>query len=125
MDGLPLTHNVVYGRQTAIQGQGRFPKHGLPEVIPPVVWKGYYRWLAVYSTKPWSTVCTACFLCPQNYPSWYDLYRVESNIKTQINKYKKNTWREHTSNQAKYLHDDKNLLKMTNAPNYIYPLAGG
>ena len=37
MDGLPLTHNVVYGRQTAIQGQGRFPKHGLPEVIPPVV----------------------------------------------------------------------------------------
>ena len=26
MDGSPLTRKVVYGRQTAIQGQGRFTK---------------------------------------------------------------------------------------------------
>ena len=43
------------------------------------------RWLVVYSTEPWPTVCTG-FLCPQNYPSWYDLYSVESNVKPQINK---------------------------------------
>ena len=35
------------------------------------------RWLAVYSTEPWQTLCTG-FLCPSNYPSWYDLYNVES-----------------------------------------------
>ena len=44
------------------------------------------RWLAVYSIEPWPTVCTG-FLCPSNYPSWYDLYSVESDVKPQINKY--------------------------------------
>ena len=29
--------------------------------------------------------CTG-FLCPQNYPSWYDLNSVESDVKPQINK---------------------------------------
>ena len=38
------------------------------------------RWSAVYSTEPWCTVCTG-FLCPSNYPSWYDLYSVESDVK--------------------------------------------
>ena len=42
------------------------------------------RWSAVYSTECWSTVCTG-FLCPSNYPSWYDLYSVESDVKPQIN----------------------------------------
>ena len=37
MDGLPLTHKVAHRRQTVIQGQGHFPKHGLPQVILPVV----------------------------------------------------------------------------------------
>ena len=37
------------------------------------------------STEPWWTVCTG-FLCPSNYPSWYDLYSVESDVKPQINK---------------------------------------
>ena len=41
-----------------------------------------YRRSAVYSTELWPTVSTG-FLCPQNYPSCYDLYSVESNIKTQ------------------------------------------
>ena len=40
---------------------------------------------AVYSAEPWPTVCTG-FLCPSNYPSWYELYSVESDIKPQINK---------------------------------------
>ena len=31
------------------------------------------------------TLCTG-FLCPSNYPSWYDLYSVESDVKPQINK---------------------------------------
>ena len=31
------------------------------------------------------TVCTG-FLRPSNYPSWYDLYSVESDVKPQINK---------------------------------------
>ena len=43
------------------------------------------RWLAVYRTEPWRTVCTG-FLFPSNYPSWYDLYSVESDVKPQINK---------------------------------------
>ena len=43
------------------------------------------RWSTVYSTEPWPTVCTG-FLCPSNYPSWYDLYSVESDIKSQVNK---------------------------------------
>ena len=43
------------------------------------------RWSAVYSTEPQRTVCTG-FLCPSNYPSWYDLYSVESDVKPQINK---------------------------------------
>ena len=44
------------------------------------------RWSAVYSIEPWRTVCTG-FLCPSNYPSWYDLYSVESDVKPQkINK---------------------------------------
>ena len=43
------------------------------------------RWSALYSTEPWRTVCTG-FLCPSNYPSWYDLYSVESDLKRQINK---------------------------------------
>ena len=43
------------------------------------------RWSSVYTTEPWRTVCTG-FLCPSNYPSWYDLYGVESDIKPQINK---------------------------------------
>ena len=34
-----------------------------------------YRWSAVYSTEPWSTVCSGS-LSPQNYPSWYDIYRL-------------------------------------------------
>ena len=34
------------------------------------------RWSAVYSTEPYWTVCTG-FLCPSNYPSWYDLYSVD------------------------------------------------
>ena len=42
-----------------------------------------YHWSAVYSTEPWCTVCTG-FLCPSNYPSWYDLYTVESDVKPQI-----------------------------------------
>ena len=44
------------------------------------------RWSAVYSTEPWRTVCTG-FLCPSNYPSWYDLYSVESDVKPRINKH--------------------------------------
>ena len=44
------------------------------------------RWSAVYSTEPWWTACTG-FLCPSNYPSWFDLYSVESDVKPQINKY--------------------------------------
>ena len=44
-----------------------------------------YRWLAVYSTEPWPTVCTG-FLCPENYPSRYDLYSVENDVKTSLNK---------------------------------------
>ena len=43
------------------------------------------RWSAVYSTEPWQTVCTG-FFCPSNYPSWYDLYSVKSDVKLQINK---------------------------------------
>ena len=43
------------------------------------------RLSAVYSTELWRTVCTG-FLCPSNYPSWYDLYSVESDVKPQINK---------------------------------------
>ena len=42
-------------------------------------------WSAVYSTEPRLTVCTG-FLCPQNYPLWYDLYSFESDAKPQINK---------------------------------------
>ena len=49
------------------------------------------RWLAIYSTEPWQTVCTG-FLYPSNYPSWYDLYSVESDIKPQIKKLKDYTW---------------------------------
>ena len=37
MDGSPLTRKVVYGRQTVIQGQGRFTKRGLPRVLPSLV----------------------------------------------------------------------------------------
>ena len=37
------------------------------------------RCSAVYSTEPWPTVCTG-FLCPSNYPSWYDLYSVERDV---------------------------------------------
>ena len=37
MDGLTLTHKLENGRQAVIQGQGRFTKHGLLWVIPPVV----------------------------------------------------------------------------------------
>ena len=44
-----------------------------------------YRWSAVCSTETWPTVCTG-FLYPKNYPSWYDLYSVERDIKPQINK---------------------------------------
>ena len=43
-----------------------------------------YRWSAVYSTVH-TTVC-AGFLCPQNYSLGYDLYSVESDVKT-ANKY--------------------------------------
>ena len=43
------------------------------------------HWSAVYSTEPWQTICTG-FLCPSNYPSWYDLYSVKRDIKPQINK---------------------------------------
>ena len=44
------------------------------------------HWSAVYSTQnPRETVCTG-ILCPSNYPSLYDLYSVESDIKHQINK---------------------------------------
>ena len=39
-----------------------------------------YRLSAEYCTKPWPTLCTG-FLCP----SRYDLYSVESEVKTQIN----------------------------------------
>ena len=39
---------------------------------------------AVYSTEPWPTVCTG-FFCLSNYPSWFDLYSVESDVKPQIN----------------------------------------
>ena len=41
MDGLPVTHKVIFGRQTVIQGQGHFTKCGLPQVMPPVVWMGF------------------------------------------------------------------------------------
>ena len=44
-----------------------------------------YQRSAVYSTELWPTVCTG-FLCPINYSSWYDMYSVESDVKTQINK---------------------------------------
>ena len=44
-----------------------------------------WSWSAVYSTEPQWTVCTG-FLCPSNYPSWYDLYSVESDVTPQINK---------------------------------------
>ena len=44
-----------------------------------------WRWSSVYSTEPYQTV-RAGFLCPSNYPSWYDLYSVESDVKPQINK---------------------------------------
>ena len=37
MDGSPLIRNVAYGHQTAIQGQGRFTKGGIPRAIPPVM----------------------------------------------------------------------------------------
>ena len=47
------------------------------------------RWSAVYSTEPCWTVCTG-FLYPSNYPSWYDLYSVESDVKPEINKKKCN-----------------------------------
>ena len=40
------------------------------------------RCSAVYNTEPWWTVCTG-FLCHSNYPSRYDLYSVESDVKTQ------------------------------------------
>ena len=50
----------------------RFPAR--PQVEKLVV---ACRWSAVYSTEPWRTVCTG-FLCPSNYPSWYDLYSVET-----------------------------------------------
>ena len=53
----------------------RFP--GLPQVGKLVV---ACHWSAVYSTEPWPTVCTD-FLCPSNYPSWYDLYNVERDVK--------------------------------------------
>ena len=36
------------------------------------------------------TVCTG-FLCPSNYPSWYNLYSVESDVKSQISKNLRNT----------------------------------
>ena len=49
-------------------------------------------WSAVYSTETWRTVCTG-FLRPSNYPSWYDLYSVESNVKPQINKCKQYYWK--------------------------------
>ena len=51
-----------------------------------------HRWSAVYSTVSWLTVFTG-FLCPQNYPSWYDLYSVDSDVKPQINKYTRFSWR--------------------------------
>ena len=31
----------------------------------------------------WPAACTG-FLCPSNYPSWYDLYSVESDVQPQI-----------------------------------------
>ena len=37
MDGSPLTRKVANGREAVIQGQGRFTKGVLPQVIPPVV----------------------------------------------------------------------------------------
>ena len=37
MDGLPLTRKVTYRYQTAIQGQGRFTKCGLPQAIQRVM----------------------------------------------------------------------------------------
>ena len=40
MDGSPLTHMVVQGHHTVIQEQGRFPKHELPWMIPPVCERG-------------------------------------------------------------------------------------
>ena len=44
-----------------------------------------YWWSAVYSTEPLPTVCTR-FLCPQNYPSWYDQYSVDCDLNPQTNK---------------------------------------
>ena len=40
---------------------------------------------SLYSTEPRPTVCTG-FLCPQNYPLWYDLYSVDSDVNNRINK---------------------------------------
>ena len=37
LEGSPLICKVTYGSQTAIQGQGRFTKHGFLWPIPPVM----------------------------------------------------------------------------------------
>ena len=44
-----------------------------------------YRWSVVYSTELCPILC-AGVLCSQNYPPRYDLFSVESNVKTQRNK---------------------------------------
>ena len=79
----PRWQNVTLSPPTSEAG---VPFPAQPQVGKLVV---ACRWSAVYSTEPWPTVCTG-FLCPSNYPSWYDLYSVESDVKPQINNYK---WR--------------------------------
>ena len=68
------------GQDNASEAGVQFP--ALPQVGKLVF---ACRLSAVYSTEPWPTVCTG-FLCPSNYPPWYDLYSVKSDIKPQINK---------------------------------------